>query len=352
MFRYPFWKLFICVIKTHRLEYFMDMKIGKVPETILKRSVFKQIKHRREEVLVRPGVGRDCSVLAVGPDEVIVLSTDPITGAVNDIGTLAVHITTNDIASSGAEPIGIMLSIILPEGTKEEYLRSMMQEIEQACEDLGIEVLGGHTEVAVAVNQPIVTVTGVGKMNKEDITTAEGLKPSQELVMTKWAGLEGTAILAKEKEQELLTRYTKDYLEGANQFLAGISIIKEARIGRRVGVSAMHDVTEGGVFGALWELGSASGVGMEVDLKKIPVRQETIEICEFFDLNPYMLISSGCLLMATDYGNELVEELRKEGIPAAVIGRVTEGNDRVIINGEERRYLEPPKTDELYKAYE
>ena len=326
------------------------MKIGKVAETVLKRSVFKQIKHRREEVLVRSGVGKDCSIVALETDEALVLSTDPITGTSNEIGTLAVHITANDIAASGAEMIGIMLSIILPEGARESDLREMMQDIEAACDSLNIEVIGGHTEVAAAVNQPVVTVTGVGKISKKDIITTAGMKPSQELVMTKWAGLEGTAILARDKEDELRTRYTSTLIQEAKEFIQYISVVKDAKVGKTIGVTAMHDVTEGGVFGALWEMAEASKVGLIVDLKKIPIKQETVEICEFFDLNPYMLMSSGCLLMATDKGNELVEGLEKEGISAAVIGRVTSGKERVIMNDDEKRYLEPPKTDELYKA--
>lgn len=328
----------------------MEMKVGKVPETVLKRSVFKQIEHRREEVLVTPGVGRDCSVVGLEPDEVMVLSSDPITGTANEIGTLAVHVTANDIASGGAEPVGILLTILLPEGVKEEELRKLVQEIEGECKKLNIEIIGGHTEVAAAVNQPIVTVTGIGKMKRDAVITAEGLKPSQELVMTKWAGLEGTAILSRDKREALLTRYSEEFVDRAAQMLSDISIVKEAYIGRKMGASVMHDITEGGVFGALWELGSASCVGIEADLKKIPIRQETIEICEFFDINPYMLMSSGCLLMAVDHGNAMVDALEKEGIPAAVIGKVTEGNDRVILNGDEKRYLEPPRTDELYKV--
>ncbi len=328
------------------------MKIGKIPESVLKRSVFKQIRHRREEVLVTPGVGKDCSIIGLEPDEAIVLSTDPITGTANEIGKLAVNITANDIAASGAEIIGVMLTILLPDRAKESELREMMQEIESCCRELNIEVLGGHTEVAAAVNQPIVTVTGVGKIKKDEITTTAGLKPSDELVMTKWAGLEGTAILANDKEKELLTRYNADFIGRGKELMQYISVVKDAEIAREVGVSGMHDITEGGIFGALWEVASASNVGIEVDLKKIPVKQETIEICEFFDLNPYMLMSSGCLLIGTPRGNEMVDRLKREGIPAAVIGRVMSGNDKVIINEDERRYLEPPKTDELYKAYQ
>lgn len=328
------------------------MKVGKISESVLKRSVFKQIRHRREEVLVTPGVGKDCTLIELEPDEVMVLSTDPITGTTSEIGKLAVNITANDIAASGAEMIGIMLTILLPERVREIKLREMMQEIEECCKELNIEVIGGHTEVAAAVSQPIVTVTGVGKIKKSEITTPAGLRPSDELVMTKWAGLEGTAILANDKEEELLTRYSRDFIAGGKEMMQYISVVKDAKIAKEVGVSGMHDITEGGIFGALWEIASASNVGIEVDLKKIPMKQETIEICEFFDLNPYMLMSSGCLLIGTSKGNELVDRLNQEGIPAAVIGRVVSGNDKVIMNGEETRYLEPPKTDELYKAYQ
>lgn len=326
------------------------MKIGKIPETVLKRSVFKQIKHRRSEVLVRPGVGEDCSVIGIGEDEAIVLSTDPITGTKEEIGTLAVHITANDIASSGADIIGIMLNILLPDGARESDLREMMQEIEAVCDELNIDVVGGHTEVTKAVTQPVITVTGIGKIAKNRIISTKGAKPGQEIVMTKWAGLEGTAVIAEAKKDELLYKYTEDFIDSARNFIKYISVVKEAKIARNLNVTSMHDITEGGVFGALWELAAASNVGLTVDLKKIPIKQQTIEICEFYDLNPYLLISSGCMLMAADKGNLLVDELQKEGIEAAVIGRITDSNERVIISEDEKRYLEPPKSDELYKV--
>ncbi|MFU0828647.1 MAG: Thiamine-monophosphate kinase [Lachnoclostridium sp.] len=326
------------------------MNIGKVPETVLKRSVLKQIKHRRKEVLVGPGVGEDCSVMQLNEDEVFVISTDPITGTTNEIGSLAVHITANDISSNGAEIVGIMLTILLPEGSKESDLKQIMKDIEEVCKTLNIEIMGGHTEVTKAVNQPIISVTGVGKMPKNSMIKTAGIKPGQEIVMTKWAGLEGTAIIAAAKEEELLQRYTRDFIEEAKSFIKYISVVPEARIGRQLGVISMHDVTEGGVFGALWELGEASGVGLEVDLKKIPIKQETIELCEFYDLNPYQLISSGSMLMVTEKGNELAEALKENNIPAVVIGRIIAGNDRVIKNQDEKRFLTPPQCDELYKV--
>lgn len=326
------------------------MEIGKVPENVLKRSIIRQIKHRREEVIVFPGVGEDCCAAQIGPDEVMVFSTDPITGTANNIGTLAVHVTANDIASGGAELIGILLSIILPEGTEESELKKIVTEAEAACALLNADIMGGHTEISSAVVKPLITVTGIGKVKKNELVTTAGLLPGQKLVMTKWAGLEGTAILANDREKELLSRYGKSFLEGASEFMSHISVVQEARIAAEIGVSAMHDITEGGVFGALWEMGEASNVGIEVEMKKIPIRQETVEICEFFDINPYMLISSGCLLIGTNYGDEIVDALQRAGIEAAVIGKVTGGRDKVIINGEERRFLEPPKSDELYKA--
>lgn len=326
------------------------MKIGKIPESVLKRSVFKQIHHRRNEVLIRPNVGEDCSYIDTNGSDVMVLSSDPITGTVQDVGRLAAHITANDIASSGAEMIGIMVTLLLPEETTEQTLKELMMEMEASCKELNIEIMGGHTEVTPAVNQPIASITGVGRLSKEEMVTTSGLQPGQDIVMTKWTGLEGTAIIAKAKEEELLTRYTRDFIGGAKDFMQHISVVKEARIGKQYEVTCMHDVTEGGIFGALWEIAAASNVGLEVQLKSIPLKQETVEICEFYDLNPYLLISSGSLLMGTFRGGELVEALQKEGISSAIIGKVTKGNDRVILNDEERRFLEPPKSDELYKV--
>ncbi|MCI5500805.1 MAG: AIR synthase family protein [Lachnospiraceae bacterium] len=327
------------------------MEIGKVPENILKRAVFKQLHHRRPEVLLHPGVGEDCSAVAVREDEALVFSTDPITGTDKGIGTLAVHITANDLASSGAEPIGILTSIILPEYTEEPDLRRIMMEIEEACNELSIEVMGGHTEVSDVVKRPIITVTGVGKVKKDKLISTGGLRPGDELVMTKWAGIEGTSIIAAEKEDILKKTLPKELIDEAVSYKKLLSVVPEARIAAECGATAMHDVTEGGIFGALWEIGAASGVGIIADLRKIPIKQETIEICEVFDINPYMLISSGSMLIGCPQGNLLVEKLMQNGINAVVIGRATEGNDRIVVNGDETRYLGPAGSDELYKIY-
>lgn len=326
------------------------MKKGKIPESVLKRSVLRQLHNRRDEVLMGAGVGEDCAALKLAGDEILVMSTDPITGTGKDMGELAILVTANDLASSGAEPIGVMLTILLPVGTEEAVLKQMMKEAEAACEKYNMQVLGGHTEISAAVNRPLVSVTGVGKAKKGTLISTAGVRPGMDIVVSKWIGIEGTAILAKEKEKELLSKYSTTFIDRAKDLDAYISVLSEAAVAVRSGVSAMHDVTEGGIFGALWEMAEASGVGLEIDLKKIPVRQETVEICEFFGLNPYELISSGCMLMAAADGNLLVHELEKAGIPASVIGKATDGNDRVLYNEEEKRFLEPPKPDELYKV--
>lgn len=325
------------------------LKVGKVPENVLKRSVFKQIHTKREEVVLGAGVGEDCAALQLKEDEIFVLSTDPITGTVQDIGNLAIHITINDLASSGAEPIGVMLTILLPVGSEESELKSMMRQIEESCAKARVQIMGGHTEVTKAVNQPVISVCGVGKAKKGKLVSTGGVKPGDDIVITKWIGLEGTSIIAKEKEIELKQRYPQDLIDVAKDFDKYLTVLPEARVAVACGVNAMHDVTEGGIFGALWEFAESSGVGLEIHLKKIPVKQETIEVCEFFGINPYELISSGSMLMASQDGNRLVWELEKAGIYAVVVGKATDGNDRVLINEDECRFLEPPKTDELYK---
>ena len=302
------------------------MKVGKVPENVLKRSVFKQLHTTRKEVLLGAGVGEDCAAMKLAEDEVFVISTDPITGAAKDIGALAVQITVNDLASAGAEPIGIMLTVLLPENAEEKDLKTVMAQVEEACEKNHIQVMGGHTEVTKVVNQIVISVTGVGKAK------------------------EGRVISTAEKEAALREHYSQPFIDKAKELDRYISVLSEAATAVKSGVAAMHDVTEGGIFGALWEIAEASGVGLEIDLKKIPLKQETVEICEFFGINPYELISSGSMLMAAEDGNGLVMELEKAGIPAVVIGKATDSNDRVLLNEEERRFLEPPKTDELYKA--
>lgn len=325
------------------------MQIGKVSEPILKRSVLRQINHRREEVLWGPGVGMDCCLLGTGEEEGILLTSNPITFGKDLPSDIAVHSAVNDIRAAGGEMTGILLTVLLPEGSPESLLQNMIKEAEKVCEAYHIEIMGGHTEITPFVNRPVVTVTGVGKIRRSRVTASAGVLPGDEIVMTKWAGLLGTAILAREHMTELTTRYNHDFIQKAAEFISYLPTEKEALLSEKLEVKLMHNASNGGIFGALWELGARTGMGLTADLNKIPMKQETIEICEFFDINPYQLLSGGSLLLVTRKGNELADMLCDNGIPAVVIGRLTEDLGRIIRNQDEKRFLEPPKSDELYR---
>lgn len=323
------------------------MKAGKLKESILKRSILKQLHKRSDHVIVAPSVGGDYGAMAISEDMAIVLSSDPVTLTKEAIGSSAIFAACNDVACSGATPTGVSTTLLLPTSYNEEELRALMKDLDAACKQCKVDIISGHTEVTRVVKEPLVVVTAMGTVLKNQIRHSSHVRPGMDIVATKWVGLEGTAIMAEEKEEELRGRYAQPFIDQAKVFRQMMSILPEAAVAVKSGASAMHDVSEGGIFGALWELAESAGVGLEIDLKKIPIRQETIEICEVFDVNPYKLLSGGCLLIATEDGNGLVMELEKANIPAVIIGKATDSNDRVLINEEERRFLETTQTDEL-----
>lgn len=327
------------------------MRSGKVSENILIRSIIKRIKTKREEVTCGAGVGTDCAVLSFGGEEETVVSTDSVSGPIEEVCVYGLHKALNNVAAAGAEPVAVMLAMMLPENTEEKMLQDMMKQAEEICAHYHIQIAGGHTEVTGAVQIPLLTVTGIGKRKKKNETLFT-VEPGQDVVVSKWIGLEGTVKIVKERREELLTRYPVKMIDEAAAFERFLSVIPEAATAGESGVCGMHDVSQGGIFGALWELAQRAGVGLEIDLKKLPVRQETIEICEFYDLNPYELASGGCLLMTAKDGPGLVAALEKKGIYAVIVGRTTAGNDRVLFNEEERRFLEPPKADQMYQFME
>ena len=221
-----------------------------------------------------------------------------------------------------------------------------MEELERAAKAFSMDILSGHTEVTRSVSQCIVMVTAMGKAN--EVVRTSGVKPGMDIVVSKWIALSGTLQLLERKKEALREHFSQPFLNQAKKLEVCLPILSEAAVAVSSGVSAMHDVSEGGIFGALWDMAEASGVGLEIDLKKIPIRQETVEICEYLGVNPYKLVSGGCLLMATEDGLGLVRELENQGIPCALIGKATHGNDRVLINEDERRFLETPQKDEIY----
>lgn len=325
------------------------MDIGKIPNDILKSIVLDKIKNKRKEVVINPGIGEDCAALNLG-DNFCIVSSDPITGTSNEIGRLAVHVACNDIASSGAEPLGIVVTLLLPKGTLEKQLEEIMDQICQTASELNIDILGGHTEITDAVNRYIISGTCIGKVSKHGMVVSSGARPGDFLVMTKSAGIEGTAIIASEKENELSGLFGREFIEKAKGFIKNISVVKEGLIAGRCGATAMHDVTEGGLLGALWELAEASSVGLEIDGDNILVEEETKTICNHYNINPLKLISSGCMLIACKDGLSMVKALEDAGIKSKIIGRASENRKRVLRYGKVSFEIVPPEPDDLYKV--
>ena len=329
----------------------MKLEIGKLPADLLEKVVLhpiEQSRQKRGEIILRPKTGEDCSALDLG-EELCVISTDPITGADHNVGYLLVHINCNDIASSGCEPVGMLVTILLPKDSTVEQLEEITEGIYRAAGEVGIEILGGHTEVTDAVKKPVLSGTVIGKSHKRRFITTSGAQAGQDIVMTKWAGIEGTAILAKDYEAVLNKHLPEEILKKALALSDYISVLPEAKIAASFDVTAMHDVTEGGIYGALWEIADCSGVGIVVTEEAILLREETKAICNLLELNPYRLISSGTMVMTCFEGEALVKALIQAGIPAAVIGKVTEKEMQILKNGQAQP-LTPPESDELYQA--
>lgn len=326
------------------------MEIGKVPIKVLKEIIFSNIKHRRPEVLVRPGIGEDCAVIDFDK-YVCVMSTDPITGAIKDIGSLAVHISCNDIASSGVEPLGVMLTAMAPPGTTKEDLDYVMADANKAAASINVEIIGGHTEITNSVNRMIISATAMGKQLKDKLILTRGAEVGDAVFMTKHAGLEGASIIAKDLERQLKDKIDHEIIKIAQDFVKDISVVKEGILAGSIGVNSMHDATEGGILGALWELAEASGVGIEVYGDSINIRRETLEICRALSIDPMKLISSGVMVMTMpeDKKDLLVDAFNREGIELTEVGKITD-KERVLIKNGEKLKLLPPDVDELYKV--
>ena len=323
------------------------MRPGKISESVLKRSILKQIKTKREEVIRGAEVGEDCAFFSFCEKDGILLTTSPI--IVDEFEQIGLGLTaiTNNIAASGGEPVGIIVSWILPDKILESVMQRLSGELERASHKLNLQISGGNTEISKAVTAPILNVTVIGKKEKEQHSRFHRYEAGQDIILTKWAGLAGTAILSKMEQKKLEERLPVYIVENGIVMEKEVSVLPESRIAMEIGTAGMHDVSRGGIFSALWELAEKGNVGIEVDLKKIPIRQETIEICEVLGVNPYELYGAGALLIVSDKGNQLIHELEKQEIPASIIGKITEENGKVILNGEETRYLDRPKHDSI-----
>lgn len=326
------------------------MKTGKISESVLKRSVLKYCKTKRKEVICGTGVGEDCALFAFSNQEYTAAAVHTAAVAVKTDMKRALYHCVNNLAAAGAQPVSVLLNLILPEDIFESDIKEYMKQAEEVCQELKLQIAGGHTEISDKVTQTMVTVTGIGRAEAEAVRTTKDVRPGQDIVISKWIGLEGTALLAYEKEKELLKRYPAYLIEEAKGYDKYLPILPEAAIAVRSGVCAMHDASTGGIFSALWELAEGAGVGLDIDLKKLPIKQETIEICECLNANPYELLSGGSLIMTADNGFDLVKALNQEGIPAVLVGKIVDGRERTVRNEEEKRFLERPKTDEIIRV--
>lgn len=328
------------------------MKKGKLDSELLKELVFNNITFRRPEVITRPGIGEDCAVVDFGEYD-CVLSTDPITGAVNEIGRLAIHISCNDIASNGVEPLGILLSCMLPVGTSKEDVDQIMKQAAHESAKIGVEIIGGHTEITDAVNKPVIVSTAIGRGLRGSSQSAKDMKAGDYILVTKQAGMEGAGIIVSDHPDKVKDILSPDEMQQALKMLDQVSVVKEGLIAGEIGTSGMHDITEGGVLGSVWEMCEVSDTGAEIWKEKIPVSDVTKKICDHFNIDWLRLISSGCMMIVAspDKKDLIMDRIQKSGIAISCIGRVRDKSfGRILIDGHLNTDITPPDSDELYKV--
>jgi hydrogenase maturation factor len=328
---------------------------GKVPKDVLERLVFTCLGVPSERVLKGPRVGEDSAVIDMG-DRILVAKANPVTGAEARLGWLAVHINANDVAVRGAEPRWYMGTVLLPEGADERLLETIMREQHEACCELGVQIIGGHTEVAPGLGRPIVAGFMLGEADKDTFAASGGAKAGDAIVLTKGAGMEGAGILATDLRRRLKS-VGKNTLKRAADKLRQVSVVPEALIASRVhGVHGMHTPTEGGVINGLLEVSEASGLGFKVYKGRVPVAQETMEICGALGVDPLMLLSSGSLLVLVDPSSveDLLVALAEIDVEAKVIGEMTADQSKRLVYGEDgsASSVECVEQDELYRVLE
>lgn len=328
------------------------LKAGKLDSDLLKSLVFNKITYRSDEVKVRPGIGEDCAVMDFGQYE-CVMSTDPITSAVSDIGRLAIHITCNDIASNGVQPLGIMLAVMLPEGTTEEDVAHIMGQAAETAGELKVEIIGGHTEITPAVKQPVIVSTAIGKTPEGTSQSGDDMTEGDYIMITKSVGLEGTGIIACDYEEQLRDVLSDDELETARGFLDLVSVVPEGVAAGKVGTHGMHDITEGGILGAAWEMCQIAGKGAEIWYDSIPVMPEVAKVSGYFDIDPLRLISSGSMVIIVpeDKKEKMETAMDAAGVPCSIIGRVKPAEYGIMLMKDgELTEIDPPYADEIYKV--
>jgi hydrogenase maturation factor len=328
--------------------------LGKISPEVLERTVFRHLGSQRNDVILGPSRGEDAAIIQIGKC-LIALKCDPISGAIDRIGWLAVNIASNDIATMGVKPNWILSCIMLPAGSGEEVLDDICRKMDEAAKKLDISIIGGHSEITPGLDHPLVITFSAGVVKGDHYVKSGGAESGDKIILTKGTGIEGTAILASDRSKILEKKIGRIFVSRAKEYFDKISVVKEALIAFDFGgVSAMHDPTEGGVAGGLHELCDASGKGFKIYEEKIIVGKETLDICRLFEIDHMNLISSGSLLITTKSAkaNGIVKILQLNEIKAAIIGEIVEDEKkRVVIkyDGSEKKLLRP-LSDDLWSA--
>jgi len=333
------------------------LPVGKLRASFL-QALFDRHPVKDERVLMGPRVGEDAAVIDLG-ERCLVATADPITFASEDAAWYALQVNANDIAVRGARPRWFLATLLLPEGaTTEVSVTTMFEQLTEACEALGVALVGGHTEVTHGLDRPIVAGTMLGEVEKERLVTTGGAQVGDAIVMTKGIPLEGAAIIAREREATLLERGVRPaVIRKARHFLRtpGISVVPEAEIACKLArVHAMHDPTEGGLATALWELADAAGVGLRIDADRIVKLPEGVELCRVFGLDPLGTLASGCLVMtlAPADAGIVIHALARESIDCHYIGQVVpRAKGVMLIDGNAERPLPVFSQDEITRLF-
>jgi hydrogenase expression/formation protein HypE len=333
------------------------LPIGKLPHELLARFLAQAPLHD-PRVLQGPGVGLDCAILDLG-DTLLALKSDPITFATEEIGWYGVQVNANDIATAGAHPRWFLITLLLPEETASEAMaEGIASQIFSACREIGVDVIGGHTEITHSIDRPIFVGTMIGEVARDRLVTSRGAQPGDRVLLTKGIPIETTAILAREFPERLSEEFTPQEIEQAKDYLydPGISVLKDALLAVESGqVNAMHDPTEGGLATALWELAQASQKTLIVDPEAAYVPELSRRMCEFFELDPWGAIASGALLLTSPTGeaDQIRVALASQAITCVEIGRVEEGS--ITVKQETSEGLRPlprPDRDEIARLFE
>lgn len=330
----------------------MKLPVGKLPNSLLEEKVFHALGAKREDVVQAAAIGQDTAMVDFGEDY-CVLSVDPITGAAEEVGKLAVNVSLNDIATAGALPVGLMVTLLLPEGSEIGEVTTIMDEMSAECEKWGAAILGGHTEITDAVNRITVITTAIGKLPREAYRKRATVKPGDAVVLSKVLALEGLWILTNTHRQALTQRLGEETVARLLDLGEHLSVMKEGLLGRRYGIGYMHDVTEGGLFGALWETAAAVGHGLIAHAEDIPHfdDEEALLAC-FPGIDPFRLIGSGSMLMVVprEMLDDFLEDAALEELTVTVIGEITAEKEVLLSSGDVLVPLEEPGSDELYRA--